>query len=198
MINSSIFQCFNFSIFPFFFHFSIFPPARPLARSRNTTHHNMYVCMIQGGAGISHYELADLCLACARCGWDCAASVGTGDGGGSSGSGGLSVHVGVGCGRVSCFHVGGDRLGWQLVVSGELFEDQVRKVSITGGVFFVMVDRRLRPKFRGGGSQFCFVFRVFFLCVLKQQLLQALFLCVHRFRGCQRAFFSFRNRSLRR
>lgn len=82
----------------------------------------------QGGAGISRFELAELCLACTRCGWDCASSVG-GEiaAGGSAGVGaGLSVHVGVGCGRVSCFHVGSDRLGWQLVVSGGLFEDQVR------------------------------------------------------------------------
>lgn len=78
----------------------------------------------QGGAGVSHFELADLCLACTRCGWHCAASVGTKAGGGG---GGLSVHVGVGCGRVSCFHVGSDRLGWQLVVSGGLFENQVRR-----------------------------------------------------------------------
>ena len=89
-------------------------------------------CPRQGAAGISHFELADLCLACARCGWDCATSVGrdaaTAAGGG--GGGGLSVHVGVGCGRVRCFHVGSDRLGWQLVVSGGLFEDQV---SVGGG-----------------------------------------------------------------
>lgn len=80
----------------------------------------------QGGAELSHFELADLCLACTRCGWHCAASVGTEAGGGGGGGGGLSVHVGVGCGRVSCFHVGSDRLGWQLVVSGGLFENQVR------------------------------------------------------------------------
>lgn len=86
----------------------------------------------QGGAGISRSELAGLCLACTRCGWDCAASAGgniAAAGGGGVGVGvgaGLSVHVGVGCGRVSCFHVGSDRLGWQLVVSGRLFEDQVR------------------------------------------------------------------------
>lgn len=79
----------------------------------------------QGEAGISQFELADLCFACTRCGWDCAASS-VGASGGDADSGiGLSVHVGVGCGRVRCFHVGSDRLGWQLVVSGELFENQV-------------------------------------------------------------------------
>lgn len=81
--------------------------------------------MFQGEVGISRLEIGDLCLACTRCGWDCAASVGAEGGGVGGSSGGLSVHVGVGCGRVNCFHVGGDRLGWQLVVSGELFEDQV-------------------------------------------------------------------------
>lgn len=47
---------------------------------------------------------------------------------GSSSGSELSVHVGVGCGRVSCFHVGSDERGWQLVVSGELFGEQVSLV----------------------------------------------------------------------
>lgn len=63
-------------------------------------------------------EMAKLCSACTRCGWECAAD------GSSISSSGLSVHVGVGCGRVRCFHVGSDHRGWQLVVSGPLFEEQ--------------------------------------------------------------------------
>lgn len=88
----------------------------------------------KGEAGISPLQLTDLCLACTRCGWECAASAGGGRSGGANGNtgagldrGGLSVHVGVGCGRVSCFHVGSDQRGWQLVVSGVLFEEQVRE-----------------------------------------------------------------------
>lgn len=121
-----MFQLFTCCSILQFFNFLLLPPA--LAPLLHLLVH------AQGGAGISHFELADLCLACARCGWDCAASVGTDDGGGS---GGLSVHVGVGCGRVSCFHVGGDRLGWQLVVSGELFEDQVRMTGFRSPEAFV-------------------------------------------------------------
>lgn len=110
-------------------------PARPLFvpyASPSFSYPRFFACFCarQGGAGISRFELAELCLACTRCGWDCAASVGgdiaAGGGGGEGVGAGLSVHVGVGCGRVSCFHVGSDRLGWQLVVSGGLFEDQVR------------------------------------------------------------------------
>lgn len=111
---------------------SLDSPAGPPSRYAATPQTLGFVlparCVNQGGASISRSELAELCLACTRCGWDCAASVG-GDfnaGGGGGGGAGLSVHVGIGCGRVSCFHVGSDRLGWQLVVSGELFEDQVR------------------------------------------------------------------------
>lgn len=61
--------------------------------------------------------------------------MGMGDSGsqtsGSSSGSELSVHVGVGCGRVSCFHVGSDERGWQLVVSGELFGEQVSLVRST-------------------------------------------------------------------
>lgn len=80
-------------------------------------------------------------MACTRCGWDCATSTGISsrDNCDVSNNGrgqrrgnspdvmeGLKVHVGIGCGRVSCFHVGSDKNGWQLVVSGDVFETQVR------------------------------------------------------------------------
>lgn len=83
-------------------------------------------------------------MACTRCGWDCCAESSSGAGnsrsrgggvsgfqGGAAGTEGskLSVHVGIGCGRVQCFHVGSDEMGWQLVVSGDLFQDQVRRVE---------------------------------------------------------------------
>lgn len=51
---------------------------------------------------------------------------------------GLSVHVGVGCGGVSCFHVGSEKWGWQLVVSGGLFEEQVGLYARVGGVGFLL------------------------------------------------------------
>ncbi|CAN0120172.1 unnamed protein product [Ectocarpus sp. 4 AP-2014] len=113
----------------------------------------LIVLFHQGGAGVSHFELADLCLACTRCGWHCAASVGTeaGGSGGSGGSGGLSVHVGVGCGRVSCFHVGSDRLGWQLVVSGGLFENQVAKALDASGAGEVVVSDQVWQHLAGTG-----------------------------------------------
>lgn len=79
----------------------------------------------QGRSNISPAEMTDLCSACTRCGWECAASGELGLGDGSPCSSRLSVHVGVGCGKVSCFHVGSNQRGWQLVVSGSLFEEQV-------------------------------------------------------------------------
>lgn len=108
----------------------------------------------QGEVGISSAELGDLCMACTRCGWDCATSTGVGTGMssrdhgdvGNNGKGqkrgntpdvmgGLKVHVGIGCGRVSCFHVGSDKNGWQLVVSGDVFETQVSKpASVCGRI----------------------------------------------------------------
>ncbi|CAN0040354.1 unnamed protein product, partial [Ectocarpus fasciculatus] len=113
----------------------------------------LIVLFHQGGAGVSHFELADLCLACTRCGWHCAASVGAeaGGGGGGGGGGGLSVHVGVGCGRVSCFHVGSDRLGWQLVVSGGLFENQVAKALDASGAGEVVVSDQVWQHLAGTG-----------------------------------------------
>eukprot|EP00903_Cladosiphon_okamuranus_P010785 g10191.t1 len=113
----------------------------------------LIVLFHQGGADISRFELAELCLACTRCGWDCASSVG-GDiaaGGGGGVGAGLSVHVGVGCGRVSCFHVGSDRLGWQLVVSGELFEDQVAKALDASGAGEVVVSAQVWQYLAGTG-----------------------------------------------
>ncbi|CAM9560871.1 unnamed protein product, partial [Ectocarpus sp. 13 AM-2016] len=110
----------------------------------------LIVLFHQGGAGVSHFELADLCLACTRCGWHCAASVGT-EAGGGGGGGGLSVHVGVGCGRVSCFHVGSDRLGWQLVVSGGLFENQVAKALDASGAGEVVVSDQVWQYLAGTG-----------------------------------------------
>lgn len=85
-------------------------------------------------------------MACTRCGWDCATSTGISNRDNCDVSSnsrsqrrgstlgvmeGLKVHVGIGCGRVSCFHVGSDKNGWQLVVSGDVFEAQVMLMWVT-------------------------------------------------------------------
>ncbi|CAM9208125.1 unnamed protein product [Choristocarpus tenellus] len=108
----------------------------------------LIVLFHQGKAGVDPWELTELCLTCSRCGWTCARSI---DPTGGDNDEGLSVHVGIGCGKVDCFNVGSDKLGWQLVVSGELFKKQVAKALDAASAGEVVVSGEVWQRLAGTG-----------------------------------------------